>query len=100
MRTQRMNSTQREMRTTIEIEANDGIKESHKENGKGKGKEKKKGRDNEGKGSEKRKGDVKTKTETERENKGILRHIKHHKSMLSLNLTDFTRPENRSENRK
>ena len=44
--------------------------------------------------------DAKTKTETERENKGILRHIKHHKSMLSLNLTDFTRPENRSENRR
>ena len=36
------------------------------------------------------KGDAKTKTDTARENKGILRHIKRHKSMLSLNLTDFT----------
>ena len=42
MRTQRMNSTQREMRTPIEIESNDEIKESHKENGKGEGKEKEK----------------------------------------------------------
>lgn len=44
------------------------------------------------------KGDAKTKTE--RENKGILRHIKRHESMLSLNPTDFTRPENGRENRK
>ena len=42
MRTQRMNSTQREMRTPIEIESNDEIKESHKENGKGEGKEQEK----------------------------------------------------------
>jgi len=88
------------MRTTIEIESNDEIKLSHKENGKGKGKEKKKGREMREMEVKREKRDAKTKTETERENKGILRHIKHHKSMLSLNLTDFTRPENRSENRR
>ena len=82
MRTQRMNSTQREMRTTIEIESNDGIKESHKENGKGKGKEKKKGREMREKEVKREKGDAKTKTETERENKGILRHMKRHKPLL------------------
>jgi len=82
MRTQRMNSTQREMRTPIEIESNDGIKESHMENGKGEGKEKKKGREMREKEVKREKGDAKTKTDTARESKGILRHIKRHKPML------------------
>ena len=73
---------------------------SHKENGKGKGKEKKKGREMREMEVKREKRDAKTKTETERENKGILRHIKRHGSMLSLNPTDFTRPENGRENRK